>query len=152
MMLQQTGAVQTVRNRETRYFPGEYATEDAKDIALLRRGRVLEVAVEILRGPGTVQRELTERLKISRRVFRLYANLLMQRNLVSEERQGPSVLYFPTDRLAPVVKRIMVAEPSSSHSETEEGSAGGRGASGTGTGGASEDSMGNSERNRSDGS
>lgn len=89
-----------------RYFPASTKPGDIPLLAVLARGRVLEVARAILAHPGTFQHEVIRDIKMSRRVFRLYANLLMGPNLVNEVRGPHSCRYFPNPRLAELVAQF----------------------------------------------
>lgn len=121
-ILEQVGLVKAVRKGDsTRYFPGTFLSDDAEDVALLLRGRMLEVAHVIAREPGVRQVEITRALNLSRKVFRTYANLLILRGLVLEEAGLNTLRYFPTSRLhrivdeaAPVVRQT-AARPAPSH-------------------------------------
>ena len=93
------------------YFPASTKPSDLPLLSLLARGRVLDVARSILSEPGTPQIEIIERIRMSRRVFRMYANLLMGAALVREVRAPHSCRYFPTPRLAELVAQFGEDDP-----------------------------------------
>lgn len=107
LMLERAGLVVAHRVvRATRYFPPGSNEERLSLVALLLRGRVLEVAGMISRHPGISQQELTARLPMSRRVFRTYANLLVSSGLLEERRHVHSKRYFPGPGLGPILGQL----------------------------------------------
>lgn len=107
VVLERVGVIQAVREGQaTRYFPSGMEMGEIPGLALLLRGRVLEVARAVLREPGISQRRLTRLLPISRKVFREYANRLTALDLLAEVRDAKVKRYFPTPRLHQMVDRL----------------------------------------------
>ena len=104
-VLERIGVIRsTHRSDATRYFPAE--TPDADGWALLLRGRIMDMAIYILHKPGASQKEILGVLTMNRKVFRDYADVLLEEQLVTEEKIWRGRLYFPTPRLeklAPVI-------------------------------------------------
>lgn len=105
--LERVGAVRVVRERgNTRYFPPYARREELPLFAVLLRGRVIEVAREIMASPGVGQNALVRRLGISRKVFREYADLLTERSLLIERKGNHTRHYYPTERLQDLVGKL----------------------------------------------
>ena len=120
-VLTHAGKVQAIETPESiRYFT-TLSDQDIQDICLLRRGRILDVAVQVKNKPGATQIELLKLLPMSRKVFRDYANLLGKRLLVEEVKDYPNKRYYPTERLQHVLPMIADDEDS-----PPRGPAGGR--------------------------
>lgn len=84
-------------------------------MAVLLRGRVLEVAQAVRANPGIRQRDLTDKLPISRKVFRTYADLMVAAGLVEETHEPHQRRYFPTPQLDELLHALEAgpdAEPS----------------------------------------
>ena len=113
LMLERTQEVEARREAKnlTRYFPKGCTPQELVLLSLLRRGRVLDVVKEILKQPGITQREITERLLLSRKVFRSYADLLLREELLREVREANQKRYFPTERLIETFDRVDVGAP-----------------------------------------
>ena len=111
LVLERLGAVQAVRDGQaTRYFPAEVGATELPGLALLLRGRVMEVARAILQEPGISQRRLTRLLPISRKVFREYADRLAELELLTEVRDAKVKRYFPTPRLGEMLLRLETSD------------------------------------------
>jgi predicted transcriptional regulator len=107
LVLERVGAVRAVRDGQaTRYFPSDVGPGQLPGLALLLRGRVMEVARAVLEEPGISQRRLTKILPISRKVFREYADRLAEMGLVTEVRDAKVKRYFPTPRLGQMVGQL----------------------------------------------
>lgn len=107
LVLARIGAVAVARTTDGRhYFPPDMDPQRIPPMALLMRGRVLEVARAIIGRPGITQTELTHTLPISRRVFREYADLLDQYSLIEETPSATSKRYFPTPELVELVAAV----------------------------------------------
>lgn len=112
LVLERAGAVQALREgRSTRYFPPETPESELAPLALLLRGRVLEVAHLVLSAPGISQGDLTSALDISRRVFREYADLMTEMDLMDEVRDSRRKRYFPTAALAKLLESMTPGPP-----------------------------------------
>lgn len=104
-VLVRIGALDCLKGqRSARYFPA--STEQMPVVAFLLRGRVFEVARFLQDQPGISQRDLTKNLRISRKVFREYANKLLEHEMVVEVRQAKLKLYYPTERLGQALGEI----------------------------------------------
>jgi len=103
--------------RVTRYFPARIGPEERPLVALLLRGRVLEMIHQVIRNPGISQIELRKALTMSRKVLRDYANLLVEKQLVTEVREPHSCRYFATARLEQVLGHV--SQPSQEDEKTE---------------------------------
>lgn len=107
LVLERAGVIRTLREgRATRYFPVETPAADLPALALLLRGRVLEVARLLLESPGISQHDLTATLDISRRVFREYADLLKELDFIDEVRDARVKRYFPRSALSHFLDRL----------------------------------------------
>ena len=113
-LLAKTGMIRSVmQGRNHRFFNGKDAAKHLSDVALLMRGRVRQVANAVVEEPGVGQRKLTESIGMSRKVFRQYANLLLQQGLMMEERRSKFRFYYPTGAL-----RELLASPEEQHLPT----------------------------------
>lgn len=113
IMLERAQLVHAVRaKRVTRYFPADLPPGERPLYALLLRGRVLEVASLIAKNPGISQRELTSTLGLSRKVFRRYADLLVERELLNEVREPHLRRYYATPGLESIIGRLTSSETS----------------------------------------
>ena len=103
-VLEACGEVYELREgRSRRYFSSSTEREEADCIVLLRRGRVLDVVELTVDRPGRTQAELLLDLGMRRNVIRRYADLLVERSLLDERRDGAKRRYFPTPRLMRVL-------------------------------------------------
>ncbi len=94
------------KSAPAQYFPASTKPADLPLLSVLARGRVLDVARSIVDAPGKPQVEIIETIHMSRRVFRMYANLLMGTQLVQEVRAPHSCRYYPSPRLAELVAQF----------------------------------------------
>lgn len=103
-LLRQAGVVKgVVHGRSHRFYRTDAPEDDGPTMALLRRGRLIEVAKAIVRQPGVRQQQLTRSIEISRKVFRRYADLLADAGLVKEVREAKYRRYYPTADLIDVL-------------------------------------------------
>ena len=104
LLLERAHQIDAVRTKRlTRYFPSGTGAEQRVALALLRHGRVREVAQVVAQRPGVAQHEITDALPISRKVFRRYANLLIACKLLQEIREENELHYFATPHLQQVM-------------------------------------------------
>lgn len=100
LILEKSNAIHAVaREKQTRFFPASVPLEERHMRSVLLRGRILEMSQEIARNPGIMQKDLGDALKISRKVMRHYADLLVEQGLLEEIVDGHERRYFATDRL-----------------------------------------------------
>lgn len=115
-ILEKTGVVRAVHDAgSTRFFPAGTDPARLSLMAVLLRGRVLEVAQAVRANPGIRQRDLTDKLPISRKVFRTYADLMVAAGLVEETHEPHQRRYFPTPQLDELLHALEAgpdAEPS----------------------------------------
>lgn len=110
-VLERVGAVESIHGAGvSRYFPKD--TPHINALSLLLRGRILDVADMVQRRPGSSQSELIERLGMNRKLFRSYANLLIEAGLLAEERGWRIRKYFATKHLEDVLARFGSLRPS----------------------------------------
>lgn len=94
--------------RERRFFPEDFDREECEQWAALRAGRAGELAAVVLDHPGLIQKDLTGRLGIDRKVARGYLRLLDDAGLLDVAKEGNRRRYFPTGalrRFADAVRR-----------------------------------------------
>lgn len=126
LILERANAVEAVRTKRiTRYFPSGVGPDERSLLALLLRGRVMELVRAITRNPGFSQRELTGSLAMSRKVFRRYVDLLIESRLLNEIHEPHLRRYYPTHRLDDALQRIAKRENTREVAETPEGPPGG---------------------------
>ncbi len=103
-MLERAGVVRVNRHQHaTRYFPLSERDERVPIVAVLLRGRIVEVVRAIVLSPGISQKQLTRNLPISRKVLRDYADDLGP-ELLQEVRESRTLRYYPTPRLMDAVR------------------------------------------------
>ena len=107
LVLERIGAIRTFRSEHlARYFPPNAESSDIRVTSFLLRGRVLEVVQAMVNQPGISQRELTKGLGLSRKVFRDYADELVQQGLVDEVWESRLRKYYATPRLAGAIDGV----------------------------------------------
>jgi predicted transcriptional regulator len=83
MVLERADLIASVEGpKVVRYFPAKMSPAQRPRVALLLRGRILEMARMVQREPGISQVELGKALTMSRKVLREYADLLVEHHLV----------------------------------------------------------------------
>lgn len=121
-ILERIGVVRACRTpRSSRFFPADIPVDQDQALALLRRGRVLEVALAIRANPTLAQHQITKGLSMSRDVFRAYANLMIANGLIEEIRDGRTLKYAPTRRLDDVIQMCNVPQAAGGDSNLEPG-------------------------------
>ncbi len=104
MVLEQAGALKTFRRgRILHYFPTTLAPVFHPQFAALQRGRARTLAWRVMRQPGSIQSVLSQELRMSRKMFREYAEELILHGLIREHRAGKHRQYFGTERLLLVI-------------------------------------------------
>ncbi len=102
-VLERNGIIAAFRTtRMSRYFPRQTGNESAASVAALLRGRAWELARLVRDEPGLMQKDLTSRLNMSRKIFRIYATTLQAHVIIEEKKQGRSRFYFAAARLETV--------------------------------------------------
>lgn len=100
LILEQANTIHAVaREQQTRFFPAGVPLDERHKRSVLLRGRILEMSQEIALNPGVLQKDLGDALKISRKVMRHYADLLVEQGLLNEIVDGHGRRYFATDQL-----------------------------------------------------
>lgn len=118
-VLERIGFIKSTRAEGTsRYFPA--GTEDIDAWAVLMRGRILYLCELVLSRPGSNQTELVHALGIDRKVFRGYANLLIDEELVQEIRVWRERRYYATERLRGLVDRPGRDGPGTSNGDGDQ--------------------------------
>lgn len=126
MILERAHAVTAVRaKRITRYFPSHMSPAERSLASLLLRGRVLDMVRAVVRRPGISQHELGTTLRMSRKVLREYANLLLQHGLVEEARGPHSRRYYATPRLDEALRTVSPEAREEANTKEAPGAAGG---------------------------
>jgi DNA-binding transcriptional ArsR family regulator len=93
--------------RETFYFHVRTPHDQARQLAVLRKGHVRRMAIEILKGNGHSQHGLARSLHLSRGVIRHYGHLLSGARLIRIDRSGYSgKRYEPTAILSEIVTEV----------------------------------------------
>jgi predicted transcriptional regulator len=85
--------------RDCLLFSADYPLRDLPVAAVLRRGRAEHLAQAIKETPGASQKELCERVHMTRKIIRRYVELLSSAGLVSERRDAQYQRYYPNPRL-----------------------------------------------------
>lgn len=80
------------------FFPREEKSARAAILALLQSVRAREIVDEVAKQPGVRQKDLCDRLGLSRKVFRHHINLLSQAGLIVETRRDTARIYEPSER------------------------------------------------------
>lgn len=75
-------------------------------MAVLREGRTMEIVDAIISTPGAIQKDLTGRLGMSRKVLRGRLNLLRDLQLLDERPQARARRYFPTETLLRLKEKL----------------------------------------------
>lgn len=121
-ILERIGVVRACRSpRSSRFFPADIPIDEDQAVALLRRGRVLEVALAIRAHPTLAQHQITKGLPMTRDVFRAYANLMITHGLIEEIREGRTLRYAPTQRLDHMLRVAKLAKAADGQSNLEPG-------------------------------
>jgi predicted transcriptional regulator len=81
--------------RDCLLFTSDVPEEDLAAKEALRRGRAGHLARAIADTPGASQKELCERIHMTRKIIRRYVELLSQAGLVSEKREAQFQRYYP---------------------------------------------------------
>lgn len=98
--MEHVGAIEVVHGEKSvRLFQSGADETALVRMAILLRGRILEVVDEVVRRPGSIQRQITETLCISRKVLCHYVKLLRSSGLLKETREAKTRRYFPTPAL-----------------------------------------------------
>lgn len=98
--------------RSRRFFPATTPPGVLRRTALLRKGRVAELARAIRERPGCMQRDLTEGLHLTRKVLRGYVDDLVAQGLVVEHQHPRARTYHPTQVLRALLDELQtVPEP-----------------------------------------
>ena len=87
----------------TRYFPAHISALDRMLLAVLLRGRVLEMALMIEANPGVRQADLANALRMSRKTLRGYANNLLRHGVITEVCEPHCCRYFSRRSLAGII-------------------------------------------------
>jgi predicted transcriptional regulator len=104
--LQEAGIVHVVASKQRAHvFLSSMAPERQDALAVLQRGRTWELALEVVRTPGQAQCDLTQRLRMSRKILRKYVNRLQAEGLIREIDDPPFLLYYPTRSLLAMVEK-----------------------------------------------
>lgn len=112
--LQEENVVRLVAFKQrTRAFLATVDAARRDDIAILRRGRTLELALEVARSPGQPQAEILARLRLSRKTLRKYVQHLSDHGLLHQAHEHPFAVYYPSRRLLALVDehRAHLASP-----------------------------------------
>lgn len=96
--------------RDCLLFTSDYPARDLPVTEALRQGRARELATAILATPGASQKELCERIHMTRKIVRRYVGLLSAAGLVEERRDAQYQRYAPTQRLAEHVGATKAAD------------------------------------------
>lgn len=103
-LLAKAGLLRTISHgRERRLFPRELDRDLATSIALLRRGRVLELASAVVADPGLAQKDIARKTTMPRKTLRTYADLLTKERLMVEIDDARFRRYYPTPRMQRLV-------------------------------------------------
>jgi len=81
--------------RDCLLFASDVPNEELGAHEALRRGRASHLARAIAETPGASQKELCERVHMTRKIIRRYVELLSQAGLVSEKREAQFQRYYP---------------------------------------------------------
>lgn len=99
-LLQKSGlVVSRAKGRDCLLFPHDYPVAALEVVETMRQGRAGTLAREIARTPGANQKQLCERVRLTRKIIRRYVELLAQADLVTEERDAQYQRYYPRPRL-----------------------------------------------------
>lgn len=110
-LLERAGLLSRIsEGRDQRLFAGKAPSAEARQIAVLRRGRVEALVRAVLRRPGLRQRDLAETVSISRKVLRSYVDALTRCGLIQEVRESNSCLYYPTQSLQLILTKVQAPE------------------------------------------
>lgn len=82
------------------------STPKPEAIAALRRRGGTEIASNVLQQPGLIQKDLTASTGMNRKVLRPLLNLMVQSELILEQKHSRSCRYFPTRLLETVLAYI----------------------------------------------
>ncbi|MBI2077130.1 MAG: winged helix-turn-helix transcriptional regulator [Euryarchaeota archaeon] len=103
-VLRRSRAIQELRLGHAKHlFTKDAAANDLRGLALLRHGRLLEVAERIAAEPGLTQAELLRSLDIARGTLREYLRQMKEAGLVEPQTDDTRPRYFPTDHLSSLV-------------------------------------------------
>ncbi|MGQ0536904.1 MAG: winged helix-turn-helix transcriptional regulator [Methanobacteriota archaeon] len=113
--------------RDRLLFASDFPEESLPVTEVLRQGRAEKLAIEILREPGVVQKDLCERVQMTRKIIRRYIDLLESAGLVSVEREARFQRHYPGPRLVEHLapKPSAPSVPEEPKDEREDGSAAG---------------------------
>lgn len=81
--------------RDCLLFASDVSPEDVAAKEALRRGRAGHLARAIADTPGASQKELCERIHMTRKIIRRYVELLEHAGLVNERREAQFQRYYP---------------------------------------------------------
>jgi len=99
-LLEKSGlVVSRTKGRDCLLFAHDYPIAALEVVEALRQGRAGTLAREIARTPGANQKQLCERVRLTRKIIRRYVELLAQADLVSEQRDAQYQRYYPRPRL-----------------------------------------------------
>jgi predicted transcriptional regulator len=85
--------------RRTAVFPATMQTAEQDAWAALQRGRTMDLARLVRAEPGLVQKEITARLGLTRKMLRRYVDALVLGGLLQELEDPPFRTYHPTPLL-----------------------------------------------------
>lgn len=85
--------------RDCLLFSSDLPSDQLSVTEALRRGRASNLAAAIANTPGATQKELCERIQMTRKIIRRYVGLLSKAGLVSERRDAQFQRYYPQPRL-----------------------------------------------------
>lgn len=106
-LLEDSGIVEgLVGANRHHFFPPGMADETKRRMALLRAGRVLEVATTIIDKPGIIQKDINDVVPLSPTTLRAYLAELEAEGLITVNQQWRSHHYFPTEQLEELVDRL----------------------------------------------
>lgn len=107
LILEEANIVTSFKAQQTlRFFPSGTPIDNQRAVSVLLRGRVLEMAQEIAKSPGIVQKELGKALRLSRRVMRVYVDLMVAQGLLDEVIDRKARRYYPTRRLRDLLPSV----------------------------------------------
>lgn len=96
-VLRKAGLVRSeVRGRSHFFFPKDAQPAQTNVLAALQAPRGRGIVEQVRTSPGVGQKELCERLNVSRKVFRHHVDLLVAAGLIVEQKAGPVRNYLPT--------------------------------------------------------
>lgn len=97
-VLKRAGLVHSAQYGRTHVFFRKEESRDGADLlALMRSARAKQIVEQVVTQPGLRQKDLCDKLNLTRKVFRHHINLLVSAGLIMESKGGAVRMYQPTD-------------------------------------------------------